>query len=437
VRRFAVRFQQFSAPVTAKGVEDTAFYRYFPLSSLNEVGGEPDRFGIEVEEFHALSTDRALRWPHTMLATSTHDNKRSEDVRNRIDVLSELPNEWVLALTRWRACAATRAASWPARTHLRAPTSTCCTRRCWARCRRRADAASAPAYAERIWQYMQKAAREAKLRTRWTQPDAAYEAALEGFVRAIVEHGRGRLPVGHPAAGRPAVVVRRVERAHAHAAEVRLAGRARPVPGQRADRAEPGRPGQPPAGGLRAAPAATRRTQALGAAGVHAGLAARVRALAAAPHDGRAKLWFIWRLLSLRRAQPALFREGSYEGLVAEGALARHVVAFARRHEDQMLLVVAGRLFVGLCPEDSAAPVLALPGEGRGATRLRAAAGAGRRGAREPADRRALHRARRRDALVAEALAPCAVGRFRCGAGGVVICSYADATISYVPHGQG
>ena len=82
VRRFATRFQQFSAPVAAKGVEDTAFYRYFPLSSLNEVGGEPAIFGMTVAEFHRASADRAQRWPHTMLATSTHDNKRSEDVRN-------------------------------------------------------------------------------------------------------------------------------------------------------------------------------------------------------------------------------------------------------------------------------------------------------------------------------------------------------------------
>ena len=88
--RFATRFQQFSSPVAAKGVEDTAFYRYFPLSALNEVGGDPDTFGMTVPRFHEASADRARRWPHTMLATSTHDNKRSEDVRTRIDVLSEM-----------------------------------------------------------------------------------------------------------------------------------------------------------------------------------------------------------------------------------------------------------------------------------------------------------------------------------------------------------
>src|SRR5208282_2807017 len=86
----------------AKGVEDTAFYRYFRLVSLNEVGSDPELFGISVRAFHAANADRAERWPHTMLATSTHDNKRSEDVRNRIDVLSELPAALRLALRRWR-----------------------------------------------------------------------------------------------------------------------------------------------------------------------------------------------------------------------------------------------------------------------------------------------------------------------------------------------
>jgi (1->4)-alpha-D-glucan 1-alpha-D-glucosylmutase len=221
------------------------------------------------------------------------------------------------------------------------------------------DAGSAPAYADRIWQYMQKAAREAKLRTRWSHPDADYEAALESFVREILAGAGGHLPFGHPAAGRPAGLVRRMEQPDAHAAEVRLARRARSLPGQRAHRAEPGRPRQPAPGGLRAAAAAARCAAGDGRA---AGLAARVRSMAEAPHDGRAKLWFIWRLLSLRREQPLLFRDGSYEPLVVEGPLARHVVAFARRHEGQMLVVVAGRLFVGLSSpqgaEDGAAAAL-------------------------------------------------------------------------------
>src|SRR6185369_6987563 len=99
-REFAMCFQQFTAPVAAKGVEDTAFYTFNRLVSLNEVGGDPDRFGITVQAFHAASTDRAARWPHTMLATSTHDTKRSEDVRARMDVISEMPAAWRLLVRR-------------------------------------------------------------------------------------------------------------------------------------------------------------------------------------------------------------------------------------------------------------------------------------------------------------------------------------------------
>jgi (1->4)-alpha-D-glucan 1-alpha-D-glucosylmutase len=364
VRRFAVRFQQFSAPVTAKGVEDTAFYRYFPLSSLNEVGGEPDRFGIEVEEFHALSTDRALRWPHTMLATSTHDNKRSEDVRNRIDVLSELPNEWVLALTRWRGlCRDTRRQLDSEDAPSRADEYLLYQTLLGTLPPGGLDEASAPAYAERIWQYMQKAAREAKLRTRWTQPDPAYEAALEGYVRAVLSNMEE---------GACLPDIQRM------ADRLSWFGAWNGLTLTLLKYASPGVPDLYQGSELielslvdpdnrRPVDYAMRQRRldelrAMAGASQGADLAARVQALAAAPHDGRAKLWFIWRLLSLRRAQPALFQEGRYEGLAAEGAMARHVVAFARRHEDEMLLVVAGRLFAGL--SESAGTVPALPGGG-------------------------------------------------------------------------
>ena len=85
----------------AKAVEDTAFYIYNRLVSLNEVGGEPESFGISVPAFHRLNGERLERWPHSMLSTSTHDTKRSEDVRSRISVLSELPRDWSTAITRW------------------------------------------------------------------------------------------------------------------------------------------------------------------------------------------------------------------------------------------------------------------------------------------------------------------------------------------------
>src|SRR5206468_8870626 len=101
VRHFARKFQQVSAPVMAKGIEDTAFYRFNRLTSLNDVGGDPGEFGFPPARFHRASSHRARHWPHTMLATSTHDNKRSEDVRLRIDTISELVPEWRLQLRKW------------------------------------------------------------------------------------------------------------------------------------------------------------------------------------------------------------------------------------------------------------------------------------------------------------------------------------------------
>src|SRR5919112_4266548 len=95
-----MKIQQFTAPVTAKGIEDTAFYRYNRLASLNDVGGDPDQFGVTVSAYHGASAERGAHRPHTMLATSTHDNKRSEDVRARIDVISEMPGEWRKLLRR-------------------------------------------------------------------------------------------------------------------------------------------------------------------------------------------------------------------------------------------------------------------------------------------------------------------------------------------------
>src|SRR5881628_965071 len=99
--QFVLKFQQTTGPVMAKGLEDTVFYIYNRLTALNEVGGEPQQFGLSIEAFHERNLDRQFNWPATLLGTSTHDTKRSEDVRARIDVLSELPREWRSALTRW------------------------------------------------------------------------------------------------------------------------------------------------------------------------------------------------------------------------------------------------------------------------------------------------------------------------------------------------
>ncbi len=182
-RRFVLHFQQITGPVTAKGIEDTAFYRYFPLASLDEVGGDPDVFGKAVEEFHTQNQQRQRDWPNALLATTTHDTKRSEDARARINVLSEIPTKWYRSLLRWRALNETKKvvvngyptpdaneeylfyqtllATWPFAAM---------------------DLVSHQRYKERISHYMLKALKEAKVHTSWINPNQKYEEALIQFI---------------------------------------------------------------------------------------------------------------------------------------------------------------------------------------------------------------------------------------------------------------
>ncbi len=170
---FVVRFQQTSGPAMAKGVEDTAFYRWNRLISLNEVGGEPGELGIDPAAFHRFCKRLQREWPHTMTTLATHDTKRSADVRARLAVLSELPIEWAEAAREWRAMAAThRSEAWPdanAEYHL------------W-----QTLVGAWPISAERIGAYMEKAAREAKRHTSWIDPDPGYEGALRRFVERVL-----------------------------------------------------------------------------------------------------------------------------------------------------------------------------------------------------------------------------------------------------------
>ncbi len=165
---FCVRFQQTTGPAMAKGVEDTAAYRWFPLTSLAEVGSRPDGFGAGAEPLHRYAQRRLAAWPDALTASSTHDSKRSEDTRARLTAISEIPGEWVGAVRGWRALAGelgdgrlgwllwqTVVGAWP----IDAP---------------------------RLTTYLVKAAREAKLRTSWTRPDREYEDAVGGYVQRVL-----------------------------------------------------------------------------------------------------------------------------------------------------------------------------------------------------------------------------------------------------------
>ena len=187
-RLFVMRLQQYTGPVMAKGLEDTAFYRYYPLASLNEVGGNPQRFGISRDNFHAKNSARRNQWPNSLLATSTHDSKRSEDVRARINVLSEIPAEWYRALRSWQrknrdskvdlAGVETPSANaeyllyqtllgaWPLTPM---------------------GPQEHEEFVARIQEYMEKALREAKIYTSWVSPNAAYETIVRNFIKTILE----------------------------------------------------------------------------------------------------------------------------------------------------------------------------------------------------------------------------------------------------------
>ena len=344
---FAMKLQQYTGPVQAKGLEDTAFYRSNVLASLNEVGGAPQRFGRSPAEFHAANRLRAEHWPHTMLCTATHDTKRGEDARLRVSVLSELPAEWGRLVGRWaRLNAAQRApvddgfapdradeylfyqtllAIWPPR-----------------------DADPA-ALVPRLREYMTKAIREAKVHTSWINEDSAYEDGVLTFVERVL--------TGPRAARFHALFVpfaRRIARVGAMSSLAQLVLKL----------VAPGVPDfyqgtelwdlslvdpdnrRPVDFAARAAmldalapllddDAAARR-------------AAGVAALVESWEDGRIKLFVTACGLRLRRALGALFRDGDYVPLEAAGAGAAHVVAVGRRHGDSIVIGVVPRLVAAL-----------------------------------------------------------------------------------------
>jgi (1->4)-alpha-D-glucan 1-alpha-D-glucosylmutase len=168
------RFQQTCGPAMAKGVEDTAFYRYLRLSALNEVGGDPGRFGTSLEQFHAACHEAQEQWPLSMTTLSTHDTKRSEDVRARLALLSQCPADWGDAVTQWSdAAGAHRSPAGP---------DPVTEQLVW-----QSLVGAWPISAERAVAYVEKATREAKARTSWTEPVAEFDEAVARFVRGVVE----------------------------------------------------------------------------------------------------------------------------------------------------------------------------------------------------------------------------------------------------------
>jgi (1->4)-alpha-D-glucan 1-alpha-D-glucosylmutase len=352
---FVQKFQQVTAPITAKGVEDTACYRYHRLVSLNEVGGLPDRFGLSVEEFHQQCLARQAKWPAGMSASSTHDTKRSEDVRARIHVLSEIPRVWRQAVTRWHRwnrrhlveidgrpapdrndeylLYQTLVGAWP----LTPP-----------------GPDEAAAFVARIQQYMLKAAKEAKRNTSWINPNEAYDEALKRFVAAILAPGRGNRFLADFAAFHPGIA--RLGMVNSLAVTLlKIAAPGVPDFYQGTEiwdfsLVDPDnrRPVDFPA---RAALLNGLRERIAGE------LAALARALMTHWEDGRIKMYAIHRLLDCRRRSPELFQAGDYVPLQTGGAAAERVVAFARRRATGLVLAVAPRLAAALTENGARLPM--------------------------------------------------------------------------------
>jgi len=328
---FAMKFQQVTAPVTAKGVEDTAFYRYNRLVCLNEVGGDPSRFVVTSSGLHQANLERAKTWPHSMLATSTHDTKRSEDVRARIAVLSELPELWQRHLSRWSQLNRGK--------------------------RRQVDDAPAPdredeyllyqtlaglwspelhtdTTIQRLQAYMQKAGREAKRSTSWINPNAEYEAAVNEFiVQLLTNPDRNAFLRDFSTLAATLTFFGRINSLATTALKITA-------------------PGVPDFYQGTELPALTLVDPDNRAPVDFESVAGRLQSLAEISDvrtlledaDGaRAKLYVTAKLLQLRAAEEQLFAQGSYQPLQVEGERKEHVFAFARVHEGRGLIVVLPR----------------------------------------------------------------------------------------------
>ncbi len=345
-RWFVMRWQQFTGSVMAKGLEDTALYLYNRLTSLNEVGSGSQGFAPSagVERFHQHNRRALQRWPYTMNATSTHDTKRSEDVRARLNVLSELPTAWARCLRRWarmnegkKSLVNGRLVPDPNEENLLYQTLL----GAWP-----LEPEGITAFRERLQAYVIKAIREAKVHTRWLDPDKAYENALVGFVDACLDTSRPNdfLDDFLPFQGRIAYYG-----ALNSLAQVLL------------KIASPGVPDFYQGTELwdfslvdpdnRRPVDFSKRTQLLNDLNRdEADDPVRLtQELLARWEDGRIKTYLIWKALGFRSAHARLFEGGDYLPLSASGRTAEHVVAFARRSRGDWALVTVPRLFAALC----------------------------------------------------------------------------------------
>lgn len=345
-RRFTGKFQQLTSPVMAKGLEDTAFYLYNRLTSLNEVGGTPEWPQRGPETLHKFNAEKQSQWPYSLSPLSTHDTKRSEDVRARINVLSEIPAEWSDAVRRWfgsnvshrkeiDGCAVpdaneeyliyqTLIGVWPPGVD-------------------EPDAV----FIERIKAYMKKALHEAKIHSSWLNPNAVYDSAVQEFVGLILDSTSERafledfLPLQKRVARYGAINSLAQTLLKFTVPGVADTYQGTEIPDFSLVDPDNRRPVD-----------YAKRQGMLKELQEEATTGETNQAFASdlshSVEDGRAKLYVTWLALQMRRQFPGLFSEGEYYPLVGEGSKADHVFAFARRYRGTTAIIVVPRLLARL-----------------------------------------------------------------------------------------
>ncbi|HUO60669.1 MAG TPA: malto-oligosyltrehalose synthase [Candidatus Acidoferrales bacterium] len=352
---FTLKFQQLSGPVMAKGLEDTACYVHNRFIAVNEVGGSPAEFGIELDAFHRANAERAAEWPGSMLSTSTHDTKRSEDVRMRLDVLTEMPRHWAAQVMRWRRINRPRrrtisdgrlvpdsneefllyqtlAGAWPLPNGGGENYAL--------------DAKRRAEFTQRIQQYMYKATHEAKMNVSWLNQNPEYSNALDRFVARILTPGT---------VGKPNTFLRLIQEFLPRFA---MFGALNSLSQVLIKVTAPGVPdiyqGQELFDFSLVDPDNRRpvdfvlREQFLGrlqSAQLNDEL---LQQLLGGWHDGRIKMWVTHRALAIRAKHPELFAHGAYRALYAGGDFRRHIVAFARTHQRENTVTAVPRFAYSL-----------------------------------------------------------------------------------------
>jgi len=353
-RNFVLRFQQLTGPMMAKGMEDTAFYRYFPLASLNEVGGEPARFGITVEVFHDKNQQRMCERPHGLSATSTHDTKRSEDVRARLNVLSEMPAQWYRHILRWQKLNQdhktqqpgmeapdandeyliyqTLVGAWP----LSPPIE-------------ERPGGELDEFSRRIEEYIIKAIREAKVHSSWISPNEAYEHGVRRFIRAILELApENRFPNEFTDFQRTIARAGMFNSLSQTLLKITLPGVPDFYQGTEIwdfSLVDPDN--------RRPVDFTQRRRLLAEIREAESGdLLGFIERMMQQPEDGRIKMYLIKRALNFRRAQHELFAAGDYQPLEVAGKWKNHVIVFSRTLRNKSIIVAAGRFFSQLAKPD-------------------------------------------------------------------------------------